>query len=133
MRANAIRWSLSSKLWYRLWFGRKEARFDGNLNNGNPIVAQTHSLVESQSQLYPCIVHVATRSRVPRIRKIKFMTFKCGLYCRKWKTWYQYYKRGIDFNNELNIFAKLLILRELLQIIEKFRIMCYYSWKIFSC
>jgi len=43
-------------------------------------------------------------------------------------------KRDFDFNNELNIFAKLLlILREILQIIEKFRIMCYYLQKIFSC
>lgn len=52
--------SVSPKLRrYRVRRGRKETRVsNGNLNNGNPIVARTHSLAESQSQSHACVARV---------------------------------------------------------------------------
>lgn len=50
-----VKWSSCSKLRrYRGQRVEREAHFDGNLNNGNPIVAQTYNLFESQLHNRTC-------------------------------------------------------------------------------
>lgn len=60
-----------------------EAHFDGNLNNRNSIVNQTHNLFELQSQSHVCIVRIKYVSGMRCIEKMKFMIFECELYYRK--------------------------------------------------
>lgn len=78
-----VKWSSCSKLQrYRGQRVEREAHFDGNLNSGNPIVAQTYNLFESQLHNCTCASCVWSIYRACDAYE-KFMIFKCELYHKK--------------------------------------------------
>lgn len=135
LHANAKRWSLSSKLW-RYRFRWKQARFDGNLNNGNPIVARTYSLAESQSQSHACIVHVTSLHvrACHAFGKLNLWPLSAGFIAGNEKRDISITKKGLDWYWTEH-FSKIVtdFTWNLSWNIEEFKIACYYlSKNLFS-